>query len=324
MLAVVATRAGGPDVLEVAEVETPRPSAGEVLVKVAAAGVNRADLLQRRGHYPPPPGASPIIGLECSGEVVEVGEGVRGWEVGDACVALLAGGGYAEFVAAPAGQVIEPPSGLDRTTAAGLVEVAATVASNMGEAKLAAGDYFLVHGGSGGIGSFAIQYAKARGALVVATAGTEDKLEYCRSIGADLAVSYRGDWTDAVRDFCSGHGLDVILDSMGAKYLQPHLELLATGGRLVVIGLQGGAKGELDLARLLAKRGRIIATTLRARPVAEKAEICELVVASAWPLITTGAIVPAPQTVLPLHQAAEAHRLLESGENLGKIILTTP
>jgi putative PIG3 family NAD(P)H quinone oxidoreductase len=324
MKAIIASEAGDPDVLQLQDVDTPQAGPGEVLVKVAAVGVNRADLMQRQGHYPPPPGASPIIGLECSGEIAEVGSGVTGWEVGDACVALMAGGGYAEFVAVPAGQVIEPPDGVDRVTAAGLVEVAATVVSNMTLAGLSEGDVLLVHGGSGGIGSFAIQYAKALGAKVVATAGSREKLAYCRSIGADLAVSYRDDWVEEARSFSEGHGMDVILDNMGAKYLTDHLSLLAIEGRIMVIGMQGGRKGEIDLGQLMAKRGRLFATTLRARPVAEKAEICAEVAETVWPMITSGAIKPAPQTVLPLALAAEAHRRLESGDSSGKFILTVP
>ncbi len=324
MLAVIAVEAGAPEVLRVEEVETPRPGPGEVLIKVAAAGVNRADLMQRQGHYPPPPGASPIIGLECAGEIAEVGEGVTGWGVGDACVALLAGGGYAEYVVVPAGQAIEPPEGIDRVTAAGLVETAATVSSNLQIAGLTSGDFFLVHGGSGGIGSMAIQYAKALGATVMTTAGSDAKLDYCRSIGADLAVSYRDDWASAVQDRSAGHGVDVILDSIGARYLDQHLALLAIEGRLVVIGLQGGRKGEVNLGQLLSKRGRIIATTVRSRPVAEKSAICARVAETIWPLIASGAVRPAPQTVMRLEQAAEAHRHLESGDNLGKIILTAP
>ena len=321
MLAVLATEAGDPDVLEVQEVPTPEPGADEVLVKVAAAGVNRADLMQRQGHYPPPPGATSILGLEVSGEIAAVGAEVTGWEPGDACVALLAGGGYAEYVAVPVGQVVEPPTGIDRVTAGGLVELAATVTSNMKIARLAAGDYFLVHGGAGGIGSFAIQYAKAVGATVLATAGSPDKVDYCRSVGADLAVSYRDDWVAAVLDQTGQHGADVILDSIGARYLAQHLSVLALEGRLMVIGLQGGTKGELNLGQLLAKRAHIIGTTLRSRPVREKAEICAEVAETVWPMLTSGRIKPAPQTVLPLAQAAEAHRHLESGDNLGKIIL---
>jgi putative PIG3 family NAD(P)H quinone oxidoreductase len=321
MLAIIAVAAGDPDVLRIEEVETPRPGPGEVLIKNAAVGVNRADLLQRQGHYAPPPGASPIIGLECSGEIAEIGSGVLGWEVGDACVALLAGGGYAEYVVVPAGQVIEPPDGIDRITAAGLMETAATVTSNLQIAELGASDLFLVHGGSSGIGSFAIQYAKASGARVLTTSGSEAKLAYCRSIGADLAVSYRGDWADAVRRFSDPHGVDVILDTMGATYLDQHVSLLALEGRIVIIGMQGGRKAELDIGALVMKRGRIIGTTIRSRPVAEKSEICARVAESVWPLVASGAIKPAPQTVFRLDQAAEAHAHLESGDNLGKVIL---
>jgi putative PIG3 family NAD(P)H quinone oxidoreductase len=324
MLAVIAVAAGDPDVLELQEVETPDPAPGEVLVKVAAVGVNRADLMQRQGHYPPPPGASPILGLECSGEIAAVGADVSGWEVGDACVALLAGGGYAEYVAVPAGQVIEPPDGVDRVTAAGLIETAATVSSNLTLGGLTEGSYFLVHGGSGGIGSMAIQYAKAFGARVVATSGSQAKIDYCRSVGADLAVSYSDDWVTAAREFSEGHGMDVILDSIGARYLEPHLSLLALEGHLMVIGMQGGQKGEINLGQLVGKRATVAGTTVRSRPVAEKSAICARVAETVWPLISSGAIQPAPQTVLRLDQAAEAHRHLESGDNLGKIILTTP
>jgi putative PIG3 family NAD(P)H quinone oxidoreductase len=321
MWAITAAEAGAPDVLGLEEVETPTAGSGELLVKVAAAGVNRADLLQRQGHYPPPPGASSILGLECSGEVAEVGPGVTGWEVGDACVALLAGGGYAEYVAVPAGQVVEPPDGVDRITAGGVIELSATVVSNLDIAGLTAGEFFLVHGGSGGIGSFAVQYAKSVGATVVTTSGSDEKLAYCRSIGADLAVSYRDDWATAVMNFTDQHGVDVILDSMGASYLEPHISVLATEGRLMVIGMQGGQRGELNLGRLLTKRGRIIGTTIRSRPSEQKAEICARVAEVVWPQLSSGAITPPPQTVFPLSRAAEAHRHLESGDNLGKIIL---
>jgi putative PIG3 family NAD(P)H quinone oxidoreductase len=322
MRAITLTGHGGPDVMRLSEVETPTARPGEILVRVRAAGVNRADLLQRQGHYPPPPGASPLLGLECSGEVADVGEGVTGWDRGDLCVALLAGGGYAEYVAVPAGQVLSPPDDVDIVTAAGLVEVAATVASNVRVATLAEGEVFLVHGGAGGIGSFAIQYTKVLGATVIATAGSQEKLDYCRSIGAALAVSYREDWPAAAKGFTAGRGVDVILDSMGATYLPDHVSLLATDGRLVVIGLQGGRKGTLDLGALLTKRGTVIATTLRSRPVSEKADICRTVLRSVWPLVSSGDIRPAPQTEFPLADAAAAHRLLESGDNLGKIVLT--
>ena len=314
---------GGPEVLEVAELPDPTPGPGEVLIRVVAAGVNRADLLQRQGHYPPPPGASPLLGLECSGVIAAVGSGVTEWQPGQPCVALLAGGAYAELVVAPEGQVVPPPPGVDLVTAAGLIEVAATVWSNLELARLKDGECFLVHGGAGGIGSFAIQYAaKACGATVIATAGSEEKLEYCRSIGSDLATSYRGDWVAAVAEFTGGQGVDVILDNMGAKYLESNLAALGLGGRLVVIGLQGGRQGTLDLSRLMGKRASVTATSLRPRPSAEKAAICTAVVDTVWPLIESGAIIPAPQTVFPLTEASEAHRLLESGSHLGKVILS--
>ncbi len=312
---------GGPEVLELDEVATPSPGHGEVLIKVAAAGVNRADLQQRQGHYPPPPGASDIIGMEISGTIADVGGGVTQWENGQECVALLAGGGYAEYVVVPAGQVIPPPEGVDLVTAAGLIEVAATVSSNLRLAHLSEGEFFLVHGGSGGIGSFAIQYAKAKGVRVITTAGSEDKLDYCRSVGADLALSYRDDWTSPARDFTDDHGVDVILDNMGAKYLADHIGLLALEGRLVVIGLQGGTKATLDIGAMLPKRLTVMATTLRSRPVPEKTEFCGIVRDEVWPMITAGEIEPAPQTTFPLAEAAKAHAQLESGDNLGKILL---
>ena len=320
MKAIVARQDGGPEVLEVAEVPAPEPGPGELLVDVTAAGVNRADLMQRQGHYPPPPGASPLLGLEVSGRVAALGDRVEDWQVGDPCVALLAGGGYAEQVAVPAGQVVPPPPGLGLVEAAGVVEVAATVLSNLELAQLAAGEVFLVHGGAGGVGSFAVQYARHLGATVVATAGSDDKLDYCRSVGADHAISYRDDWPAAVRELAPG-GVDVVLDNMGAKYLGHHVQLLATEGRLVVIGLQGGRKAELDLGTLLAKRAVVRATTLRSRPPAEKAEICRRLVEQVWPLLGDGTLALPPQTRFPLADAAAAHAHLESGDNLGKVVL---
>jgi putative PIG3 family NAD(P)H quinone oxidoreductase len=324
MLAVTAPEPGAPEQLTATDRPTPEPAAGEVLVRVVAAGVNRADLLQRQGHYPPPPGASDVLGMECSGYVAALGsDAVDGrWTVGDPCLALLASGGYAEQVAVPVGQLLTPPDGVDLVTAAGLVEVAATVVSNLDVAGVGAGDVVLVHGGAGGIGSMAVQYAKALGAVVATTAGSTDKLDYCRSIGADLAVSYRDDWVTAVRELSDGRGLDLILDVMGAKYLEQHIGLLATGGRLVVIGLQGGTKAPLDLGRLLRIRGRVIATTLRSRPVEEKAAICRRVEEAIWPLVGDGSIAPAPQTRFALTDVVAAHRQLESGDNLGKVVLT--
>lgn len=321
MKAVIASRPGGPEVLELRDVETPSPGEGEVAIDVVGAGVNRADLMQRQGHYPPPAGASEIIGLEVSGRVAELGDGVGGWAAGDLCVALLAGGGYAERVVVPVGQVLAPPPGLDLLAAAGVIEVAATVASNLELAHLSSGEVFLVHGGAGGIGSFAIQYAKTLGATVIATAGSETKLAYCRGLGADHAISYEGDWPAAVGSATEGRGVDVILDNMGAKYLDAHLDLLAPNGRLVVIGFQGGTTAPLDLRRLLAKRASLSATSLRARPVSEKSAICARVGADIWPLLGGDQIRPTEHRVYPLAEAAEAHARLESGEHTGKIIL---
>jgi putative PIG3 family NAD(P)H quinone oxidoreductase len=319
--AIVPREPGPPEVLELRDVEIPSPRRHEVLIKVAAAGVNRADLLQRQGHYQLPPGVSEIPGLEASGTIAEVGEEVSNWEVDDPCVALLTGGGYAEYVAAPAGQVVPPPLGVELVAAAAVIEVAATVYSNFELIGLADGDMFLVHGGAGGIGSFAIQYAKTIGATVITTAGSEDKLNYCRSIGADHAISYRGDWPAAVREIAAD-GVQMILDNMGAKYLEDHIQLLGTDGALVVIGMQGGRRGTLDLASLSERRGLVTANLLRARPLEEKAAICRGLVQNVWPLIADDTIKQPPLTVFPLAEAAAAHARLESGDNIGKIILS--
>jgi len=323
--AIVARGPGGPEVLEWTEVPTPDAGPGEVLVQVAASAVNRADLLQRKGFYPPPAGASDILGLECSGTVAAVGEGVDGWSVGDPCVALLAGGGYAEMVAVPVGQLMPVPRGLDLVTAAALPEVACTVWSNVVLlARLGAGETFLVHGGGGGIGTFAIQVAVALGARVAVTAGSPEKLARCRDLGAEILVDYsKADFVERVKEATDGRGADVVLDNMGAAYLARNLEVLAPGGRLVVIGLQGGAKAELDLGRLMAKRASVAGTTLRARPVAEKAAICAAVTAQAWPLVEAGAIVPVVDRVLPMRDAAEAHRVVEASDHVGKVLLAT-
>ncbi len=321
MRAVVVSEPGGPDVLRVEDVPAPEPGPGEVLVDVVASGVNRADLMQREGHYPPPPGASETLGLEVSGHVAALGPDVDGLEVGQPCVALLAGGGYAEQVVVPAGQVVPPPPGYDLVDAAGVLEVAATVWSTLAYAHLAAGETFLVHGGAGGIGSFAIQYAKALGATVVATAGSEPKLQHCRDLRADHAFSYRDDWATQVREVTGGRGVDVILDNMGAKYLEAHVGLLAPDGRLVVIGFQGGRTTTIDLGTLLAKRGTVAAISLRGRPLDQKADICRHVAAEVWPLLADGTIEPTPLTTYALADVADAHRALESGDNVGKIVL---
>ncbi len=270
MRAVIAPDPGGPEALVVADLPDPVPGPGEVVVDMRATAVNRADTMQRQGHYPPPPGASEVLGLECSGVVAAVGEDVERWSVGDEVCALLAGGGYGEKVLVPAGQVMPVPDGLDLVTAGALPEVACTVWSNVFMlAGLQQGETFLVHGGGGGIGTFAIQLAHALGARVVTTAGSAEKLEVCRSLGADVTVNYREqDFVEEVRRATDGKGADVILDHMGASYLPRNVEALATEGRLVVIGLMGGAKGELDLGVLLRKRAAVMATSLRARPAA--------------------------------------------------------
>ena len=323
MRAVTVTEPGGPEVLTISELPDPQPGRGEVLIDVAATAVNRADLLQRKGFYPPPPGASAVIGLECSGTIAAVGEGVAGWTVGTPVCALLAGGGYASRVVVPAGQVMPLPDGVDVVTAAALPEVACTVWSNVFMvAGLQQGDAFLVHGGAGGIGTMAIQLAAALGARVFATAGSPEKLELCRSLGAEVAIGYRDeDFVEVVRAHTDGRGADVVLDNMGAKYLERNVSVLADEGRLVVIGLQGGAKAELDLGRLLSKRGAVIATTLRSRPVEGKAAICASVVEHVWPLVAEGQVRPIVHEVLPLDQVAEAHRIVESSSHTGKVLL---
>jgi putative PIG3 family NAD(P)H quinone oxidoreductase len=309
---------GDVEVLTLATVDDPEPGPGEVLLDVAATAVNRADLLQRRGFYNPPAGASPYPGLECSGTVAALGEGVTGWQVGQPVCALLAGGGYAEKVAVPAGQLMPVPEGVSLVEAAALPEVACTVWSNVFQlAALRAGERLLVHGGASGIGTHAVQLAATLGADVTATVGSADKAARCRDLGASRAVLYKDE------DFVEAGPFDVILDNMGAAYLERNVTALATGGRLVVIGLQGGLKAELDLGVLLRKRAAVHATSLRARPVAEKAEICAAVVANVWPLVAAGRVRPVVDRVLSLDEVAEAHRVVEASEHVGKVLLTT-
>ncbi len=327
MKAAVARAPGPPEVLEYVDVPDVEAGPGEILIDVAATAVNRPDVLQRQGHYPPPPGASEIIGLECSGTVAALGEGAAtGFEVGDQVCALLAGGGYATRVAVPAGQVMPVPDGIDLVTAAALPEVAATVWSNlMMIAGLRAGDNLLVHGGAGGIGTFAIQLGHALGARVLTTAGTAEKLAHCAELGADVTINYRDqDFVEVVRETTEGHGADVVLDIMGASYLARNVAVLATEGRLLVVGLQGGLKAELDLGMLMGKRGAVISTRLRPRPVAEKTTICAEVAEHVWPLVADGAIRVVVDRTLPLAEAAAAHARMESGEHAGKIVLVTP
>ena len=311
----------GPERIEWTEVPTPQPGPGEALVKVTAAGINRGDLLQRQGLYPPPKGVSDTMGLEVTGTVSALGPGVD-WSEGDEVVALLAGGGYAEYVIVPAGQLLPIPDGIDPVTASTLIEVAATVISNMDHVGLAKGETFLVHGGAGGIGQFAIQYAKSLGCTVITTCGTAEKQEFCRALGADVALNYHDDWVGGVKDATEGRGADVILDVMGAKYLGLNVDALATGGRLDIIGMQGGVRGELNIGKLLNKRALVTATSLRPRPLDEKASICQRVREVAWPLYANGSIKPAPVESFPMSEAGKAHERLESGEVLGKVALT--
>ena len=254
--------------------------------------------------------------------IVELGEGVSGWAIGDECVALLAGGGYAEYVNVPSGQAIRPPKGIDLISAGGLIEVAATVLSNFDHVHLKAGETVLIHGGTGGIGTFAIQYAKAIGARVLTTAGSAEKLAFCRDLGADVALDYHDDWVAGVADATAGKGADVILDVIGAKYLESNVASLAPDGRLVVFGLQGGRKATLDMNALLVKRALVTATSIRGRPSAQKAAIAAAVAERVWPLVAAGAIKPAPETRFPLAEVAQAHAHLASGQNIGKVILT--
>ena len=388
MQAITLPSYGGPEVLTLAEVDDPVAGPGEVLVEVAATAVNRADVMQRRGLYPPPAGAPPYPGLECAGTVAALGEGVDGWRVGDEVCALLAGGGYAEQVAVPAGQLLPVPAGLSLTEAAALPEVACTVWSNvfmraaLGDgitgwavghevcallsgggyatrvavpagqllpvpagltlveaaalpevactvwsnvfslAGLRAGEVLLVHGGTSGIGTMALQLATHAGARVLCTVGSAEKAARAVELGAERAIRYRDeDFVAVVREVTGGAGADVVLDNMGAAYLGRNVDALAVGGRLVVIGLQGGTRGELDLGALLGKRAAVFATSLRARPAAEKAAIVAAVREHVWPAVEAGAVRPVVDRVLPLEDAAEAHRVLESSAHIGKIVL---
>ncbi|MET9885352.1 NAD(P)H-quinone oxidoreductase [Streptomyces sp. NPDC006430] len=325
MHAITIEAPGGPEALVWADVPDPVAGEGEVLVDVAASAVNRADVLQRQGFYDPPPGASRYPGLECSGRIAAIGSGVSGWAVGDEVCALLGGGGYAERVAVPAGQLLPVPAGVDLVTAAALPEVVCTVWSNVFMvAHLRPGETLLVHGGSSGIGTMAIQLAKAVGATVAVTAGGPEKLARCKELGADVLIDYREqDFVEQVRAATGGAGADVILDIMGAKYLERNLDALAVNGRLAVIGLQGGVKAELNLGALLAKRAAITATSLRARPLEEKAAIVAAVREHVWPLVEAGRIHPVVHASFPLRDAAEAHRVMESSTHVGKLLLTT-
>lgn len=325
MKAVYISQPGGPEALEIRNVPAPVPGPGEVLIDVVAAGLNRADVQQRKGHYPPPPGVSEIPGLEVSGRIAGFGPDVaKPFSVGDKVVALLAGGGYAEQVAVPAGQVLRVPDGVDLVTAAALPEVAATVYSNLiMTAQLQPGETVLIHGATGGIGTMAVQLAKVFGAKVAATAGTAEKVSTATAfLGADIAINYaEEDFNESLRAQNGGRGADVILDVVGAKYLKQNVEALADYGRLIVIGLQGGTKGELDLGKLLGKRAAIVGTALRPRPSEEKTVIMNAVRESVWPLVSDGRIRVLVAKTFPLDQVRAAHEYFDSGEHMGKVLL---
>jgi len=322
--AVTIPQPGGPEVLEWAAVPDPEPGAGEVLVDVVASAVNRADLLQRQGFYDPPPGTSPYLGMECAGRISALGSAVAGWSVGDEVCALLAGGGYAQRVAVPAGQLLPVPPGVELADAAALPEVACTVWANLiMTAQLRPGETLLVHGGGSGIGTFAIQFAAALGATVLTTARAA-KHPALKALGAAHTIDYTSeDFVAVVAEVTGGRGVNVILDLQGAAYLARNVSALATGGRLVVIGLQGGRRAELDLGELMMRRASIVATTLRSRSLAEKAEIVSGVRTQVWPLIETGRIRPVIDRRIPMAEAAVAHRVVAANKHIGKVLLVT-
>lgn len=323
MSAIVIRQPGGPDVLELQQVTTPVPAAGQVLIRVHAVGVNRPDCLQRAGHYAVPADASPLPGLEVAGEVVQVAEGVSRWRPGDRVVALTHGGGYAEYCAAEAGHCLPWPSGMPAEEAAGLPETTFTVQYNLfTRAGLAQGETCLIHGGSSGIGSTAIQLAKAAGARVLVTVGSAEKQAYCRALGADEAIDYRnGDWAEAVRACLSGGGIDVVLDMVAGPYVQKNLDLMAPDGRIALIAFLKGPRAEVNFANLLTRRLMITGSTLRPQSAARKAAIAATVESSVWPLIAAGRYRTPVHAVLPLAEAAAAHALMESSAHMGKIVL---
>jgi NADPH2:quinone reductase len=323
LIAIEISSPGGPEVLVPVERPRPEPQSGEVLIKVEAAGVNRPDAMQRRGWYPPPPGASDIPGLEVAGTIAEVGPASGDWSAGDRVCALLAGGGYAEFCVAPAVQCLPTPRGFDSVTAAAIPETFFTVWTNVFDrGRLKAGEWILIHGGSSGIGTTAIQLARAFGARPLATAGSADKCAACEKLGAERAFNYREvDFVEGVREATGGRGVDVVLDIIGGDYVMRNIDALTTDGRLVQIGLQGGSAAHVDLRALLTRRLTITASTLRARSAAEKGAIAEAVLDKVWPLLESGAVRPIVDSTFPLQSAADAHRLLESSRHIGKIVL---
>ncbi len=324
MIAIGIARPGGPEVLIPIERPLPEPASGEVRIRVAAAGVNRADTLQRQGKYPPPEGASDIVGMEVSGLVDALGPGVGGWSTGDRVCAILAGGGYAEYVTAPVEQCLSVPGPVSLTDAAALPETFFTVWANVFEhGALRAGETALFHGGTSGIGTTAIQLAAARGARVVATAGSDEKCRACERLGAERAINYRReDFVEAVKVLTDGRGVDVILDHIGGDYLERNVRALARGGRLVQIGLMGGRQGALDLGRVMTHQLVVTGSTMRARPVKEKGRIAAALREQVWPFLESGRVKPIVYKAFPLARAADAHRLMESSEHVGKILLT--
>jgi len=323
MRTVVMSGSGGPEVLGIGVRPTPEPGPGDLLVRVEAAGVNRPDLMQRQGKYPPPPGASDILGLELAGTVERVGANVSRWKPGDRVCALVAGGAYAEYCVVPEPQALAIPSGLDPVHAAAIPETYFTVWTNLFErGRLREGERVLVHGGTSGIGTTAIQLGRAFGARVLATAGSDDKCAACDRLGAEAINYRRTNFVEAVRDLTGGAGVDVILDIVGGSYLSRNFECLAQDGRLVQIGLQGGNKTEINLATVMQRRLTLTGSTLRPRTVEEKGAIARALEARVWPLLAAGTVAPQVHSVYPIEQAADAHRALESGEVIGKVVLT--
>jgi putative PIG3 family NAD(P)H quinone oxidoreductase len=323
MKAVIVDAPGGPEVMHVGEVPDPRPGDGEVLLQVAATAVNRADLLQRMGLYPPPPGASEIIGMEASGTVAAVSPGVEGWAAGDPACALLSGGGYAELVAVPAGQLLPVPTGVDLVSAAAIPECFLTAHDNLvTRGGLRAGETVLIHGGAGGVGTAAIQIAHRLGARVLITAGSRSRLERCLELGADAGINHRDeDFVARTLELTGGRGADLILDVMGASYLERNLNAVAPDGRIVVIGMQGGLRAEIDLNMLMRRRVTLTGSTLRARSAEQKAAVVARAQREIMPGFEDGGLRPIIDRVLPLTEVAEAHRAMEAGEQFGKIVL---
>jgi putative PIG3 family NAD(P)H quinone oxidoreductase len=321
MFAITQKDFGGPETLEWSRIPDPQPDPGEVIIDITATSVNRADLLQRKGNYPPPPGTTDILGLECSGTIVSVGAALTMDRIGERVTALLNGGGYAQKVAVPLGQVMSVPEGVSLIDAGALPEIAATVWSNFTKVlHLREGSTILIHGGGGGIGTFAIQVAKALGVKVAVTAGSQEKLNVCKSLGADLLINYKDqDFAEVIQE--TWGGTENILDNMGASYLSKNIEALKRNGHLAIIGMQGGTKVDFQIDQLLRKNATISATSLRGRPESEKSAICREVEKIVWPWITDGTVKLVVDRVMPIEQAGEAHKILEAGEATGKIVL---